>query len=58
MNEEYYIELEDLKILNKPLSAKELKKIIKVDYRFMSTMFGIGKENGDKIWNYIIDNCI
>lgn len=58
VNEEYYTELEEFKILNKPLSAKEVKNITKVDYRFMSTMFGIEKENGDKIWNYIINNCI
>lgn len=58
LNEEYYTELEEFKILLKPLSAREVKKITQVDYRFMSTMFGIGKENGDKIWNYIIDNCL
>lgn len=57
-NEEYYTTLDDFKVLKKPLSASALKKITGVDYRFMSTMFGIGKENGDKVWNYIISNCL
>lgn len=29
MNKEYYTELEDFKMLNKPLSVKELKKLQK-----------------------------
>lgn len=57
-NEEYYTTLDDFKILKKPLAAGDLKQITGVDYRFMSTMFGIGKENGDKVWNYIIGNCL
>lgn len=58
VNEEYYTYLDDFKELKKPLSASELKNVTQVNYRFMSTMFGIGKENGDKVWNYIISNCL
>lgn len=58
INEEYYTDLVDFKILDKPLSAKEVKKVTQIDYRFMSTMFGIGKENGDKLWRHILDNCL
>lgn len=58
INEEYFTILDEFKVLNKPLVASALKQITGVDYRFMSTMFGIGKENGDKVWNYIISNCL
>lgn len=58
INEEYYTELEEFKVLKKSLSASQVKEITEVDYRFMSTMFGIGKENGDKVWKHIIDNCL
>jgi len=58
VNEEYYIELDEFAILKTPLKSDEIKKITGVNYRFMSTMFGIGQENGNKVWNYISKNCI
>lgn len=57
-DEEYYTPLEDFKVLKKPLSASDLKIITQVNYRFMSTIFDIGKENGDKVWNHILNNCL
>lgn len=58
INEEYFTYLDEFYVLIKPLSASKVKNITQVDYRFMSTMFGIGKENGDKVWKYIVDNCL
>ncbi|BCN30121.1 PDDEXK family nuclease [Anaeromicropila herbilytica] len=58
VNEEYYTELEEFMILKTPLKPDEIKQITGVNYRFMSTMFGVGQENGNKIWEYIIKNSI
>ena len=55
VDEEYYTILNNYKKLTKPLQAVEIKKITGVDYRFMSTMFGIGEEKGRAIWDYIIN---
>lgn len=57
-DEEYCMKLEKFKELNKPLRASDIKKITGVDYRFMSTMFGIDKDSGDKLLDYIRKNCM
>lgn len=55
---EYYTHLDDFKILETPLKPSEIKKITGVNYRFMTTMFGVGQDNGNKIWDYIIKYCM
>lgn len=57
-NEEYCMKLDKFKRLNKSLAASDIKKITGVDYRFMSTMFAVDKDSGDKLWEYISKNCI
>jgi len=49
-DEEYYKELKDFKILAKTISASEIKKIGKTNYRFMQTMFSIDNETGEELW--------
>jgi hypothetical protein len=55
---EYSMKLEKFKRLKTPLPASEIKKITGIDYRFMSTMFGIDRESSDKLWIYISKNFI
>lgn len=57
-NEEFYTKLKSFKELKHPLPAREIKKITGVNHRFMSTMFSIGQEGGDALWNYITTNCL
>lgn len=49
INEEYSMQLNNFVLVNPPLTASEIKKITEIDYRFMSTMFGIDNESGKKI---------
>lgn len=57
-DEEYSMKLNRFKKLKQPLPAAEIKKITGVNYRFMSTMFAIDKDSGDKLWEYISKNRI
>lgn len=49
IDEEYYVKLDQFNLLENPLKASEIKEITEVNYRFMSTMFGIDKESGGKL---------
>ena len=55
-DEEYYQKLKNFKILDKPISAAEIKRIGETDYVFMQTMFGIDEDTGKKLWDYEIIN--
>jgi len=57
-DEEYFMKLERFKLLKNPLSAADIKKITGINYRFMSTMFALDKDSGDKLWEYILKNNI
>lgn len=50
--EEYYQKLKDFKVLEKPISAAEIKRIGETNYVFMQTMFGIDEDTGKLLWNY------
>ena len=50
-DEWYYQELKNFKILEKPISAKEIKKILDRNVVFLRTMSGM--PDGQKILNYI-----
>lgn len=52
-NEEYCMKLDKFRELEKSLSASDIKKITGVNYRFMSTMFAIDKDSGNKLWDYV-----
>lgn len=52
-DEEYCMKLNKFKELNEPLPASEIKKITGVNYRFMSTMFAIDTDSGNKLWDYL-----
>jgi len=47
--EEYCIELNKPKKSKNSLSASDIKKIIGVNYRFMSTIFTVYKNSGDNL---------
>jgi hypothetical protein len=51
-DEEYYQKLKNFKILAKPISAGEIKKIGETSYVFMQTMFGIDEDTGKMLWEY------
>jgi hypothetical protein len=57
-NEEYFMKLDHFKKLERPMDAQTIKSITGINYRFMSTMFGIDSESGEKIINYIKDMLI
>ena len=57
-NEEYFMKLDNFKSLKKPFEAKKIKEITMINYRFMSTMFGIDSESGVKMINYIKENLL
>lgn len=52
-DEEYCMKLERLKKLKQPVPAAEIKRITGVNYRFMSTMFAVDRDSGDKLWEHI-----
>lgn len=56
--EEYFTKLKAFNVLKKPLPASEIKQITGVNYRFMSTMFNIDAESGERIWKHILENCL
>ena len=52
------MKLDKFKKLKRPLPAAGIKKITDVNYRFMSTMFAVDKDSGDKLWGHISENYI
>jgi hypothetical protein len=50
--EEYYQKLKNFKILEKPISAAEIKQIGETNYVFMQTMFCIDEDTGKQLWDY------
>ena len=57
-DEEYCMNLERFKKLKQPLPAAEIKRITGVNYRFMSTMFAVDRDSGDKLWEHISKNYV
>lgn len=57
-DEEYCMKLDKFKKLKQSLPASDIRKITGVNYRFMSTMFAVSKDSGDKLWDYISKNRI
>lgn len=57
-DDEYFMKLDKFKKLIRPLPAAEIKRITEVNYRFMSTMFAVDKDSGDRLWEYIPRNHI
>ena len=57
-DDEYFMKLDKFRKLKQPLPAAEIKKITGVNYRFMSTMFAVDKDSGDKLSEHISKNCI
>jgi hypothetical protein len=49
-DEEYWMKLNNYHRIDPPISASRIKEITDVDYRFMSTMFGIDNENGKMVF--------
>jgi hypothetical protein len=54
-DEEYYMKLNNFKLVNPPITASEIKKLNGVNYVFMRTMFGIDSENGKNLRKYILE---
>ncbi len=53
IDEEYYIKLNQFHVLEKPLSASEIKGVTDINHRFMSTMFGVDADNGKKLYKEV-----
>ncbi|HTA84465.1 MAG TPA: phospholipase D-like domain-containing protein [Bacteroidia bacterium] len=49
-DEEHYQKLTSFKILSKPLSASQIKKLSNKGYIFRQVLFRIAKKDGEKIW--------
>jgi len=56
--EEYCMKLDKFKKLRRPLPASGIKKLTGVNYRFMSTMFAVDRDSGDKLCDHISKNYI
>ena len=54
IDEEYYMKLNQFHVLEKPLSASEIKGVTSVNHRFMSTMFGVDADNGKKLYKEVV----
>ncbi len=52
-DEEFYMELDQFKILNNPISAAEIKILTGNNFIFRQTMFSIDELSGGTLWNYI-----
>ena len=52
-DEEYYMKLNQFHVLEKPLSASEIKGVTGINHRFMSTMFGVDADNGKKLYKEV-----
>jgi hypothetical protein len=48
-DEEYWMKLTNFICVDPPFSAAEIKSLTDVEYVFMSTMFGLGMEAGEKL---------
>jgi hypothetical protein len=57
-DEEYSMKLNKFHRLSRPLSAAEIKSITGIDYRFMTTMFGVDTESGKQIRKCLHDTKI
>jgi hypothetical protein len=55
-DEEYSMKLNKFQRLSRPLSASEIKSITGIDYRFMTTMFGVDADSGKKIRKFLHDD--
>ncbi len=53
VDEEYYMKLNHFFKVEPPIAASEIKDITGINYRFMSTMFGIDAESGKKLFKEI-----
>ena len=56
-DEEYSMSLRQFKQLKHPISAAEIKEVTGVNYRFMSTMFAIDAESGQKLHTYVLNKA-
>lgn len=54
-DQEYYRKLNQFQIVEKPVTAAEIKRVTGVAYCFMSTMFGLDSENGKKLRHHILE---
>ena len=53
---EYCMNLVSFQKVSPPLKASEIKRITKVNYVFMQTMFGIGEDSGKELMNYLYED--
>jgi len=56
--EEYSMKLFKFKVLKKPLTASEIRKITGKKSPFRSTMCALDEDSGDAFWEFILKNCI
>ncbi len=52
-DEEYFMKLRNFRRVYAPLTAAEVKQLTGVNYRFMSTMFGLDEDSGRKIYKHL-----
>jgi len=50
-DEEYCMRLDKFRKLKQPLPAAEVRRITEKKYPFMSTMFAVDKDSGDRLWD-------
>jgi len=56
-DEEYSMKLNHFLRVLPPVTAAEIKKITGINYRFMSTMFGLDMDSGKALMKFIHDNA-
>ena len=55
MYEELYMHLDNFVLLEKPISAFEMKEITDCGYNFRQTLFSISEEAANKLLKYVRD---
>ena len=55
-DEEYYMKLLDFRKVDPPMTAADVKRVTRVDYVFMQTMFGLDATGGKDIRKFMVDN--
>ncbi|URZ16623.1 hypothetical protein [Clostridium felsineum] len=58
INEEHYMELDRFQILEQPLPAAQITKLVGHDIKYNQTVISLAYKFGLQVWQYITKNCI
>lgn len=56
--EEYCTKLDHFRVLQTPLSAKQMREAAQSEFMFAQTMIALKQEKSDRLWEYIKEHCL